>query len=112
MLRVVEIDFWGYPTFSECPAKSIDCCGGIVVEIGFTYHAVAGTMIGEPGGIDFSDTTDSEMGLITLPQAVSRVALKSYTRGLQFGFNLNKEPVFFCEYDVSFPRNMRDRTDT
>jgi hypothetical protein len=64
------------------------------VEIDFTFHAVAGTIVGEPGDIDFSDTTDSELERIALPHAVNMFTLKSFTRRLRFGFDLDEKSVF------------------
>ena len=64
------------------------------MERDFTCHAVAGTIVGEPGDIDLSDSPDSELERIPLPHAVNMFTLKSFTRWLRFGFDPNKEPVF------------------
>ena len=65
------------------------------MKIDFAFHAVAGTIIGESGDIDFSDTPDPELERIPLPHAVNMFTLKSFTRGLRFGFDPNEKPVFF-----------------
>ena len=64
------------------------------MEIDFACHAIAGTIVSEPGDIDFSDTPDSELERISLPHAVNMFTLKSFARRLWFGFDTNKESVF------------------
>ena len=60
------------------------------METDVALHAAAGTIIGEPGDRDLSDTPDSERERIPLPHAVSMFTLKSFTRGLWFGFDPNE----------------------
>ena len=64
------------------------------MEVDFAFHAVAGTIIGEPGEIDFSDTSNPKLERITLSHDVNRFTLKSFTHRLRFGFDPNEESVF------------------
>ena len=94
LFRVVEINLSWDPAFSESPLKSIDGRNSIFMKIDFTFDAVAGTIIGESGDIDFSDTPDSEMKRIALPHAVNMFTLKPFSCRLRFCFDSDEKPMF------------------
>jgi hypothetical protein len=94
LFPIIEINLSWDPTFSESPLESVDGRNSIFVKIDFAFHAVAGTIIGESGDIDLSDTTNSKLERIPLPHAVDMSPLKPFTRRLWFGLDPNEKSIF------------------
>lgn len=94
LFPIIEINLSWDPTFSESPLESIDGRNSIFVKIDFAFHAVSGTIIGEPSDIDFANTMDSELEGISLPHAVNMFTLKPFSCGLWFCFDSNEKSVF------------------
>ncbi len=71
------------------------------MEVDFAFHAVAGTIVGEPGDIDLPDPSDPELEGISLPHAVNMFSLKPFSCGLRFWFDsdeksMSPEDAMYC----------------
>src|SRR5690606_35108129 len=57
-------------------------------------HAIAGTIVSEPGHVDLTDTPDSKLEGIPLPLAVNMVSLELFDGWLRFWFDPDKKTMF------------------
>ena len=64
------------------------------MEVDFTFHAIAGTIVSESGDIDLSNATDSELKSISLPHTVNMLTLEPFAGLLWFCFDSNEKSVF------------------
>lgn len=64
------------------------------MKVHLASHTIAGTIVGEPGHVDLTDSPDPELEGITLPHAVNMISLEPFAGGLRFGFNPDEKTVF------------------
>jgi hypothetical protein len=103
LLPIIEVYFTRDSSGTECPLESVDRRGCIFVEVDFTFHAIAGTIIGESGDIDLADTPDSELKGIALPHAVNMLTLEPFAGWLWFGFDSDEQSMLLEDTMNSSP---------
>lgn len=64
------------------------------MQVNLAFHAIPGTVIGESGNVDFSDTSDPELEGIALPHAVNMFTLKPFPSWLGFCLDADEKSVF------------------
>jgi hypothetical protein len=64
------------------------------VQVDFTFHAIAVTIISKSGDVAFTNATDSELEGIALPHAVNVMPLKPFTGRLRFCLDSNEKTMF------------------
>jgi hypothetical protein len=64
------------------------------MQVDLGSHAIAGTIVSEPGYIDLPDTPDPELEGVPLPHAVHMISLEPFARWLRLRFDPDKEAIF------------------
>lgn len=78
----------------KCLLESIDNCSSVFVPVDLAFHAIAGTIIGESGDVDFTNAADPQLEGIPLPHAVDMPALEPFTGRLWFSFDPYEKTLF------------------
>ncbi|MCX6691401.1 MAG: hypothetical protein NTW33_04940 [Methanoregula sp.] len=64
------------------------------MQVDLASYAIARTIIGKPGDIDFANAPDAELECIPLPHAVDMTPLESSTGRLWLCLNANEKSMF------------------
>jgi hypothetical protein len=65
------------------------------VQVDLASHAIAGTIISEPGHVDLADAPDLELECVSLPHAFNMVPLEPFASRLWLYLNANEKSMFF-----------------